>query len=1226
MTKRFFPGHPLHTLLKERILILDGAMGTMIQRHKLTEDDYRGERFRDYKIPLKGNNDLLNLTQPQIIAEIHRQYLQAGADIIETNTFNANAVSMQDYDMAGLVYEINFAAAALAKEETARFSGKQPQQPRFVAGALGPTNRTLSISDKVNDPGQRAVTFDEVARAYYEQVRGLMDGGADLLLVETIFDTLNAKAALYAIEQYFVQTGRRIPVMLSVTVVDKSGRTLSGQTVEAFWVSVKSYDLLSVGLNCSLGPEQMRPYLEELSGLAPLYVSLYPNAGLPNAFGGYDESPRQMAAVLAEYGRDGLLNIAGGCCGTTPEHIRAFAQTMKGLVPRKLPQSVPKTQVSGLEALTIELRSNFVNIGERCNVAGSRRFARLIKEENYEQALQVARAQVEDGAQILDINMDEALLDSEAAMTRFVNLIASEPDISRLPLMLDSSKWSVIQAGLKCAQGKCIINSISLKEGEEVFISHAQEALRFGAALIVMAFDEQGQADTLKRRVDVCTRAYNILTTQVGFPPQDIICDPNIFAVGTGIKEHNNYALDYIEAVRQLKASLPHVKISGGVSNLSFAFRGNNTVREAMHSAFLYHARKAGMDMGIVNAGQIVVYDEIPGDLLQHVEDVLFNRREDAAERLIQFSLSVKERAASRKEQAGWRQKNVEERLQHALVKGLTEYIAQDVEEAREKYGDPLAVIEKPLMGGMERVGDLFGAGKMFLPQVVKSARVMKMAVSHLAPFLEEQKKKAGASAKGKILLATVKGDVHDIGKNIVALVLGCNNYEIIDLGVMTPAREILQTAQDEKVDIIGLSGLITPSLDEMAHIAAEMERLDFHIPLVIGGATTSATHSAIKIDPLYPKGQVVHVTDASRAVTLVNQLLNPEKREQLVLKIKSQYEKIRRAYQKTGHSKPLISLAEARANALRLNWQEETIAIPGKTGLSVLTEVALDEVARYIDWTPFFHVWQLKGRFPDILQNKKYGMQAAKLYEDAQRLLRKIIKDKSLQAGAVLGLFPANSVGDDVELFADEKRSRLLATFHFLRQQEAKTSGRKNLCLADYIAPKSSGIKDYLGLFALTSGIGLDELVARYQGKNDDYCAIMSKALADRLAEALAEYLHLLVRREFWGYEQETGSAVQDIIHEKYRGIRPAPGYPACPDHEQKRTIFELLEAPKHISVKLTESFAMHPTASVCGFYFAHPRAQYFRVGRIDDEQIEDYARRRGVSLREVKSWIGLS
>jgi len=1146
--KRFYPNHPLHKLLAERILILDGAMGTMIQRYRLQEEDFRGSRFKNYELALKGNNDVLCLTQPQIIGEIHRAYLEAGADIIETNTFNANGVSMRDYRMSDLVYEINRAAARIARQAADAFNTKNPRQPRFVAGAMGPTNRTLSMSSRVDQPAFREVSFDEVMEGYYEQVKGLMDGGADVLLVETIFDTLNAKAAMYAIERCFAERGRRLPVMLSVTVVDNSGRTFIGQTVEAFWVSMKQYDILSVGLNCSMGPEQMRPHLQEISSLAPVYVSLYPNAGLPNPLGEYDESPQQMAAVLEEYAREGLLNFVGGCCGTTPDHIRRFAEAMQHIPPRPLPEAKHITQFSGLEALSVLPSSNFINIGERCNVAGSKKFARLIRDENFEEALQVARTQVENGAQILDINMDDAMIDGQQAMVRFLNLLVSEPDIARVPVMLDSSKWSIISAGLKCLAGKPIINSVSLKEGEQVFKAHAQEAMRFGAALLVMAFDEQGQADTLQRRVEICRRAYKILTEELNFPPEDIICDPNIFAVGTGIKEHNSYALDFIEATRQIKAALPHVKISGGVSNLSFSFRGNNRIREAMHSAFLYHAIQAGMDMGIVNAGQITVYDDIPKELLKRVEDVLFNRRPDATERLVEFASSVKQSDGRQAEAEAWREKEVEERLQYALIKGILTHIEEDVEEARLKYDDPLKVIEGPLMAGMNRVGELFGSGQMFLPQVVKSARTMKRAVSYLAPYLEEQQQSAQAGRRGKVLLATVKGDVHDIGKNIVGIVLSCNNYEIIDLGVMTPTEKIVQTARQQQVDIIGLSGLITPSLEEMTHVAAELERLNFKTPLLIGGATTSEKHTALKIMERYPSGSVLHVKDASLAVPVVSQLLNPEQKEELLAKTLARYSRIKENYQRQKAAKKLLPLEAARQNRLTVDWQKYRIIKPKQAGVTVLNDISLEQLFDYIDWTPFFSAWRLKGRYPQILEKESKNAEAArKLFNEAQQTLKKLAADHTFQPAAVVGIFPANSVGDDIELYNNEQRNSMLATVHTLRQQTVKAHGGKNMALADFIAHRDSGLADYLGLFVVSIR-GAQQRALDEQQKQDDYEAIMIKILADRLAEALAEYVHRYVRLEIWGYAADERLSAEELVSEQYQGIRPAPGYPACP------------------------------------------------------------------------------
>ena len=1214
----------LHRLLKERILLLDGAMGTMIQRYKLSERDYRGQRFAAHPVNLKGNNDLLCLTQPQVIREIHHAYLKAGADIIETNTFNANGISLQDYQMAELAYEINREAAILAKQAAQEFTSQTPRKPRFVAGALGPTNRTLSLSGKVSDPGYREVTFDQVAEAYREQVRGLVDGGADLLLIETIFDTLNAKAALYAIEDYFGQTGRRLPVMLSVTIIDRSGRTFSGQTLEAFWVAVKQYPLFSVGLNCSMGPEQMRPYLKELSGLAHVYVSLYPNAGLPNALGEYEATPQSMAAVLKEYAGSGWLNIVGGCCGTTPDHIRAFADAVAGLPPRQPKAKVPVTQFSGLEAVTVTPESNFINIGERCNVAGSRKFARLIREQKYDQALDIAREQVEQGAQILDVSMDEPMIDARAAMVRFLNLLMAEPDIARVPIMIDSSRWDVIEAGLKCLQGKSIVNSLSLKEGEQAFIQHAREARRLGAAVVVMAFDEQGQADTLERRVAVCKRAYRILTETVHFPPEDIICDPNIFAVATGMAEHATYALDYMEAARRLKAELPYVKISGGVSNLSFAFRGNNALRRAMHSVFLYHAIQAGMDMGIVPAGQITVYEDIPAEWRERIEDVLFNRRPDATERLTELAHAIKEKPEQQKEQAEWRSKPAGERLKYALIKGIDRFITQDAAEALQELEDPLRVIEGPLMEGMNVVGDLFGSGKMFLPQVIKSARVMKQAVAYLQPFLEAQRSAESDYRRGRILLATVKGDVHDIGKNIVGLVLSCNNYEVIDLGVMTPAEKILTAAVEKQVDAVGLSGLITPSLEEMAHVAAEMERNGLRIPLLIGGATTSEKHTAVKIAPAYPSGTVLRISDASRAVPEIARLLNPDERELFVRDLKSRYRRMADQFRRKQEKQTLISLQQARENRFRTDWQSYRPPAPLQPGVTVLDELPVEEVARFIDWTPFFHVWQLKGRFPDVLEHPEYGVQAKKIYQDARDLLAQIQRNRSLTLKAVVGIFAANAVGEDIELF-DAHEGKPLATVHTLRQQMAKTHGRKNLALADFILPGEAGKYDYLGMFVVTVH-GAQALSERFKAAHDDFSALIVKALADRLAEALAEYVHLKVRREIWGYARDERLDQQALIHEKYRGIRPAPGYPACPDHSEKETIFRLLQATERIGVELTESFAMNPASSVCGWYFAHPKAQYFNVGRIGKDQLLDYARRKGMSAERLKKILHLN
>lgn len=1213
----------LRKLFNQRILILDGAMGTMIQTYRLSEQDYRGQQFKNHPCDLKGNNDLLSLTQPQVISEIHAAYLQAGADIIETNTFNANGISQNDYQMVDLVYEMNLAAARLARDAAKAMTAKTPAQLRFVAGALGPTNRTLSMSSDVNDPGHRAVSFEQVVDGYYHQTRGLVDGGADVLLVETIFDTLNAKAALFAIEKYFEESGRRLPIMLSVTIVDQSGRTLSGQTLEAFWISVKPYKLFSVGLNCALGSKQMRPHIEELNGIAPVYVSLYPNAGLPNEFGGYDESPQQMAQILNEYAQNGFINMVGGCCGTTPEHIRHFAEAMTGIPPRVPPQIPPLTQFSGLEPLTILPTSNFINIGERCNVAGSKRFARLIREGNFEEALQVAREQVDNGAQILDINMDEALIDSEKSIQRFLNLLSAEPDIARIPIMLDSSNWAVINAGLKCLQGKSIINSISLKEGEEAFIEHARTAQRFGAAVIVMAFDEQGQADTLERRINICRRAYDILTEKIGFAASDIIFDPNIFAIGTGMEEHSRYAIDYLEATHWIKSNLPQARVSGGVSNLSFAFRGNDAVREAMHSAFLYHAIQAGMDMGIVNAGQITVYEEIPKDLLELVEDVLFNRRTDSVERLTAFAHQAQATEQVKAVELKWREESVESRLSHAMIKGIVYFIEQDAEEARQKYDDPLKVIEGPLMDGMNRVGDLFGSGKMFLPQVIKSARVMKKAVAYLTPFIEAQKRKAGLSAKGKILLATVKGDVHDIGKNIVGVVLGCNNYEIIDLGVMTPADKILETAIEKKVDIIGLSGLITPSLEEMVHVAREMTRLKINLPLLIGGATTSRTHTAVKIAPACTTGMVVHVQDASRAVSVVSDLLSEQKRSVIAAGIQTEYEQIRQQHALRVTAGSLIPLTEARQNKFSIDWKQSVIVPPNFTGVKVFTDFLLDEIIPRIDWKPFFSVWELKERYPEILSDPVTGREARRVFNDAQKLLKKIADEKLLTARAVIGLFPANSLGDDIEVYADDERQRVRTTLHTLRQQLSKTNERRNFALADFIAPRDSGLPDYIGAFVVSTGFGIERLLAQFDKEHNDYQAIMVKALADRLAEALAERLHELVRKEIWGYAVAEQWSDQEIIGEKYQGIRPAPGYPACPDHTEKELLFDLLKATESIGVTLTENFAMSPAASVCGYYFAHAQAQYFGLGKIARDQVQDYARRKGMDIGQVEKWL---
>ncbi|MFB9863654.1 methionine synthase [Rufibacter immobilis] len=1216
--------------VQKRILVLDGAMGTMIQRYNLQEEDYRGERFKDYHLDVKGNNDLLSITQPHIIKEIHSLYFEAGADIAETNTFSGTSIAMADYDMQDLVYELNYESARIAKEAAQEWTARTPDKPRFVAGAIGPTNRTASLSPDVNNPGYRAITYDELVEAYTEQVRGLVDGGVDLLLVETIFDTLNAKAALFAIDQYSQQTGKRLPLMVSGTITDASGRTLSGQTVEAFLYSVSHMPLLSVGFNCALGAKQLRPHLQSLSKASKFHISAYPNAGLPNAFGAYDETPEQMGQHIRDFLENNFVNIVGGCCGTTPPHIRVIAEIAKEYPPRPLPQLPAVPTYSGLEPLTVYEGSNFVNIGERTNVTGSKKFARLILNEQYEEALAVARQQVENGAQIIDVNMDEGMLDSEAAMTLFLNLIASEPDIARVPIMIDSSKWSVIEAGLKCVQGKAIVNSISLKEGEEKFKEYAHKVRSYGAAVVVMAFDEEGQADNYERRIQICERAYNILTKEVGFPAEDIIFDPNILTVATGMEEHNNYAVDFINATRWIKQNLPGAKVSGGVSNISFSFRGNDPVREAMHSVFLYHAIKAGLDMGIVNAGMLEVYEEIPKDLLERVEDVLLNRRPDATERLVEFAETVKNKGKEVVRDEAWRQEPVQKRLTHALVKGLVEYIDQDVEEARHLYSKPLEVIEGPLMDGMNVVGDLFGEGKMFLPQVVKSARVMKKAVAYLLPFIEEEKVRAAAAGdtstrqtNGKVLMATVKGDVHDIGKNIVGVVLACNNYEVIDLGVMTPADKILDAAREHNVDVIGLSGLITPSLDEMVHVAREMERQNFNIPLLIGGATTSRAHTAVKVAPAY-NGTVVHVLDASRSVPVVGNLLSPDNKEQFAVDIRKEYDEMREGYLSRQKEKKYLPIAEARANKLPIEWKAEDVYTPAKTGIQVFQNFPLEELVPYIDWTPFFQAWELHGKFPKLLEDAVVGAEATKLYADAQALLKRIVSEKLLTANGVAGLFPANSVGhDDVEIYTDEQRTQVLTHFRTLRQQGQKGPNVPNLALADFVAPKETGLADYTGGFAVTAGIGLDDLVKQFEADHDDYHSIMAKALADRLAEAFAEKLHEIVRKEIWAYEPEESLTNEELIKEKYQGIRPAPGYPACPDHTEKTTLFQLLNVEQHTGITLTESLAMWPTAAVSGMYFAHRQSRYFGLGKIEKDQVVDYAQRKGMTVEETERWL---
>ncbi|NDU91273.1 MAG: methionine synthase [Ferrovum sp.] len=1218
----------LRALLQQRILMLDGAMGTMIQGYKLSEADYRGERFSDFPHDLKGNNDLLVLTQPQIIRAIHEAYLEAGADIIETNTFNATSVSMADYHMADLVVEINLTAAKLAREVADEATRKTPSKPRFVAGVLGPTTRTASISPDVNDPGFRNVDFDTLVVAYREAIDGLVAGGVDILLVETVFDTLNAKAALFAIDDYFEVHGLRLPVMISGTITDQSGRTLTGQTTEAFWNSLRHIRPLSIGLNCALGAALMRPYIEELARVADTFVSAHPNAGLPNplAESGYDEGPAETAALLKEFAESGFLNIVGGCCGTTPAHIKAIADAVRDIPPRMVPEITPMTRLSGLEPFNIGEDSLFVNVGERTNVTGSKAFSRLILAGDYNEALSVARSQVENGAQIIDINMDEAMLDAKAAMKRFLNLVASEPDISRVPVMIDSSDWAVLETGLKCIQGKPIVNSISLKEGEAEFLQRAKLARRYGAAVIVMAFDEQGQADTLARKVDICTRSYRLLTETVGYPAADIIFDPNIFAIATGIEEHNRYAMDFIEAVRMIRQTLPHAKVSGGVSNVSFSFRGNEAVREAIHTAFLYHAIRAGMTMGIVNAGQLGVYAEIPQDLLEHVEDIILNRRPDAAERLVTFAGQVKGGAArNQTEDLSWRNAPVHERLMHALIKGVATYIEEDAEAARLLSEHPIHVIEGPLMDGMNVVGDLFGEGKMFLPQVVKSARVMKQAVAHLVPYIEAEKEKLGVSTtKGKILLATVKGDVHDIGKNIVAVVLQCNNFEVVNLGVMVSCEKILQVAREEKVDIIGLSGLITPSLEEMAHVAREMQRQSFDVPLLIGGATTSRVHTAVKIEPHY-HGATVYVPDASRAVGVCSQLLSTELRDVYIRDLKADLLKVRTQHENKKGGAKLLDLATARKRGVKTDWLAYTPPRPSFSGVKTLRDVPLAELVPYIDWSPFFQTWELSGRYPNILQDAVVGEAARDLFVDAQAMLRQVVDERWLTAHGVVGFFPAATLenGDDIAIYSDESRTSVLKVLHHLRQQNEKPADRHNSCLSDFVAPKSTGVADYIGAFAVTAGIGIDAKIAEFEAQHDDYNAILLKALADRLAEAFAEWLHARVRREFWGYAQDEHLDTEALIAERYRGIRPAPGYPACPDHTEKGTLFELLEAERHAEIHLTESYAMWPTAAVSGFYFSHPQSAYFAVGKIGLDQVEDYARRKGMSLQEAERWL---
>ena len=1212
----------LEALLRRRIVLLDGAMGTMIQRTRLAEEDYRGERFRDWPRELRGHNDLLSLTQPRLVRDIHAQYLQAGADIIETNTFNSTAVALADYGMQSLARELNRAAGRLAKDAAREWASRTPEQPRFVAGVLGPTNKTASISPDVNDPGFRAIRFDELVAAYTEAIEGLLEGEVDLLLLETVFDTLNAKAAIYAIEATFERHGLRLPLIVSGTITDASGRTLSGQTAEAFYNSIRHARALAVGLNCALGAKELRPYVEELARLAETFTSCHPNAGLPNAFGEYEDTPESMAGQLAEWARAGWINIAGGCCGTTPEHIAAMAEGLRGITPREPQPRLAALRLAGLEPLNVDERSLFVNVGERTNVTGSRAFARLVLAGDYAAALSVARQQVENGAQIIDVNMDEAMLDSQKAMSTFLSLVAAEPDIARVPLMIDSSRWDVIETGLKCVQGKPVVNSISLKEGEAEFLRQARLCRRYGAAVVVMAFDEKGQADTLERRIAVCRRAHELLT-ESAFPAEDIIFDPNIFAIATGLDEHARYGLDFIDAVRWIRQSLPCAKVSGGVSNLSFSFRGNDAVREAMHTAFLYHAIRAGMSMGIVNAGQLGVYEELDAELREHVEDVIFNRRPDATERLIELASRVKADVKETGKEEAWRAGTVEERLAHALVNGISAYIIADTEEARLKCARPIQVIEGPLMDGMNIVGDLFGAGKMFLPQVVKSARVMKQAVAHLVPFIEAEKALSGdaARSKGRIVLATVKGDVHDIGKNIVAVVLQCNNYDVLNLGVMVPAQTILETAQREKADAVGLSGLITPSLEEMAHVAREMERLQLELPLLIGGATTSRAHTAVKIAPNY-SGPVVYVPDASRSVSTVQGLLG-DSHDRYVAQLRADYEKIRAQHSQKAGPGPLHPLAEARRLGHKTDWGAYRPPMPRRRGITALRAYPLAELVDYIDWSPFFQAWELSGSYPRILEDEIVGTEARKLLADAQTMLARIVGERWIEANGVFALYPAAQVNcDDIEVYEDDARSLRLMTWHNLRQQNHKPQGRANLCLADFVAPKASGVPDWIGAFAVCAA-GIDERVRRFEASHDDYNAIMLKVLADRLAEAFAERLHERVRREFWGYAGDEALSKQELIAERYRGIRPAPGYPACPDHIAKGALFHLLDAERGAGMRLTESFAMLPASSVAGFYLSHPQSSYFAVGRIGRDQVEDFARRCAMSVAEAQKWL---
>jgi 5-methyltetrahydrofolate--homocysteine methyltransferase len=1210
--------------LSQRILFLDGAMGTMIQSYKLEEKDYRGERFAQWEVDLKGNNDLLSLTQPDIIKAIHCAYFEAGSDIVETNTFNSTSISMADYRMEALAYELNVEAARVAKQAAAEYTAKTPEKPRFVAGVLGPTARTASMSPDVNDPGFRNIFFDDLVVAYTEATLGLIEGGADIILIETIFDTLNAKAAIFAVEQVFADSGFKLPVMISGTITDASGRTLSGQTVGAFWNSLKHVAPISFGFNCALGATELRQYIAELSGIADTYVSAHPNAGLPNEFGEYDETPEQMAQELADWAQNGYLNIIGGCCGTSPATIKAIADAVHNHSPRVIPDIEKKCRLAGLEPMSIGADSLFVNVGERTNVTGSAAFKRLIIDGDFETALDVAKQQVENGAQIIDINMDEGMLESKEAMVRFLMLIAAEPDIAKVPIMLDSSKWDILEAGLKCIQGKGVVNSISLKEGEDAFIKHAKLVHRYGAAVIVMAFDEDGQADTKARKVEICQRAYKILTEKVGFPPEDIIFDPNIFAIATGIDEHNNYGLDFIEATREIKQTLPYALISGGVSNVSFSFRGNNPVREAIHAVFLYHAIQAGMSMGIVNAGQLAIYEDIPLDLRDAVEAVVLNRHDGSGtDKLLELAAKYRGDGSSsevKQENLEWREWPVSKRLEHALVKGITDYIDEDTEQARLEAERPLHVIEGALMDGMNVVGDLFGAGKMFLPQVVKSARVMKKAVAYLMPFMEADKAGGERQTNGKILMATVKGDVHDIGKNIVGVVLQCNNYDVVDLGVMVPAEKILQTARLENVDIIGLSGLITPSLDEMVHVAKEMQRQGFTIPLMIGGATTSRAHTAVKIEPHY-QGPTIYVTDASRGVGVASNLLSHELKDEFIKGVRAEYEEVRDRHKGREAKTKQHPLQNARNN--KFNWGSYESVKPSFLGLRVLERFPLETLVWYIDWTPFFQTWEMAGSYPKILDDHIVGVEARKLFEDAQLMLKQLIKEEWIGARAVVGFFPANSDGDDVVVYTDDSRTQLLETLHHLRQQNIKAPGRPNYCLSDFIAPTDSGKADYIGAFAVTTGIGIEAKLQQFEQDHDDYSSIMLKALADRLAEAFAEYLHQLVRKEYWGYAKDEVLGTDQLINEAYKGIRPAPGYPACPDHTEKGKLFELLNVTENTGIELTESYAMYPASAVSGWYFSHPDAQYFNVGKIDKDQLQDYARRKGIAEEVAERWL---